>query len=69
MQFDNYKSKWMMLGLSYLALIGCFLPYIGYSTKLPQIMEDTSINYAQAGMLASVTALVGGLYFRSSEFL
>ncbi|RJS50168.1 MFS transporter [Bacillus sp. PK3_68] len=55
------KGQWTMLWLSYLALVGCFLPYIGYSTQITQIMEDTSISYAQTGMLASVTALVGGL--------
>lgn len=54
-------SQWTMLWLSFLALITCFIPYIGYSTKLMEIMEETSINYTQAGMLASVTALVGGI--------
>lgn len=61
MENIKVKGQWPMLWLSYLALIGCFLPYIGYSTMITQIMEDTSINYAQVGMLASVTALVGGL--------
>ncbi|CAH2715175.1 putative sulfoacetate transporter SauU [Neobacillus rhizosphaerae] len=61
MENMKVKGPWTMLWLSYLALIGCFLPYIGYSTKITQIMEDTSISYAQTGMLASVTALVGGL--------
>ncbi|WP_240374138.1 MFS transporter [Bacillus piscicola] len=58
---NSPKTKWFMLALSYIALVACFIPYIGYSTKLPQIMEATSINYASAGLLASVTALVGGL--------
>ncbi len=59
---ENAKDrKWLMLWLSYLTLIACFIPYIGYSTQITQIMEETSISYAAAGMLASVTALVGGL--------
>lgn len=59
---ENMKDrKWKMLWLSYLALIACFIPYIGYSTQITQIMEDTSISYSETGLLASVTALVGGL--------
>jgi len=59
---ENAKDrKWLMLWLSYLALIACFIPYIGYSTQVTQIMEETSISYAATGLLASVTALVGGL--------
>ncbi len=55
------ERQWTMLALSFLALITCFIPYIGYSTKLIEIMEETGINYTQAGMLASVTALIGGV--------
>lgn len=58
---DIKDRKWTMLWLSYVALIACFLPYIGYSTQITQIMKDTSISYAETGLLASVTALVGGL--------
>lgn len=59
---ENTKDrKWLMLWLSYLTLIACFIPYIGYSTQITQIMEETSISYAATGLLASVTALVGGL--------
>jgi nitrate/nitrite transporter NarK len=61
MENAKVKGQWTMLWLSYLALVGCFLPYIGYSTQITQIMKDTSITYAQTGMLASATALVGGL--------
>jgi len=61
MENTKVKGQWTMLFLSYLALVGCFIPYIGYSTQITQIMEDTSISYAATGLLASATALVGGL--------
>lgn len=53
--------RWTMLFIAYLALISCFIPYVGYSTQVTAIMEDVGINYTQAGLLASVTALIGGV--------
>ncbi|TJY41332.1 MFS transporter [Cohnella pontilimi] len=58
---NTKDRKWLMLWLSYLTLIACFIPYIGYSTQITQLMDETSISYAATGLLASVTALVGGL--------
>lgn len=54
-------TKWVMLGLSYLVLIACFLPYIGWATSLLDISDELSLNASEAGLLASITALVGGL--------
>ncbi len=61
MKETTIKTRWMMLFIAYLALISCFIPYVGYSTQVSAIMEDIGINYTQAGLLASVTALVGGI--------
>lgn len=55
------STKWRMLGLSYLALIATFIPYIGWTPKIPEIIDELSISYTEAGLLGSVTALVGGL--------
>ncbi|MGM8211511.1 MFS transporter [Virgibacillus sp. W0430] len=61
MKEASYKTRWTMLLIAYLGLISCFIPYVGYSTQVAAIMEDVGINYTQAGLLASVTALVGGI--------
>lgn len=50
-----------MLGLSYLVLIACFIPYIGWSVSLLDILAEFELSNAQAGLLGSITALVGGL--------
>ena len=57
----NPTTKWVMLGISYLVLIACFIPYIGWTPSLIEISDDLSLNYTQAGLLGSITALVGGL--------
>lgn len=61
MKSTNPTTKWVMLGLSYLVLITCFIPYIGWSVSLIEISEDFSLSATQAGLLGSMTALVGGL--------
>ncbi len=53
-------TKWVMLSLSYLVLIACFIPYIGWTPSLLEISEELSLSASQAGLLASITALVGG---------
>ena len=54
-------TKWVMLALSYLVLIACFIPYIGWSVSLLDISEEFALSATQAGLLGSITALVGGL--------
>lgn len=61
MHTTNPTTKWVMLGLSYLVLIACFIPYIGWSVSLLDISAEFSLSAAQAGLLGSITALVGGL--------
>lgn len=61
MQTTSPTTKWVMLGLSYLVLIACFVPYIGWSISLLDISEEFSLSATQAGLLGSITALVGGL--------
>lgn len=54
-------TKWLMLSISYLVLIACFIPYIGWTPNLLEISEELSLSYTEAGLLGSITALVGGL--------
>lgn len=61
MQTTNPTTKWVMLGLSYVVLIACFIPYIGWSVSLLDILDEFQLSNAQAGLLGSITALVGGL--------
>ena len=61
MQSTNPSTKWVMLGLSYLVLIACFIPYIGWSVSLLDILDEFTLTNAQAGLLGSITALIGGL--------
>lgn len=61
MQTTSPTTKWVMLGLSYLVLIACFVPYIGWSISLLDISKEFSLSATQAGLLGSITALVGGL--------
>lgn len=61
MHATNPATKWVMLALSYLVLIACFIPYIGWSTSLIDISEEFSLTATQAGLLGSITAAVGGI--------
>jgi nitrate/nitrite transporter NarK len=61
MNTKNPTTKWVMLSLSYLVLIACFIPYIGWSPSLIEISEDVGLSATEAGLLGSITALVGGL--------
>lgn len=54
------SSKWINLSAAYLALVGAFLPYVGWSPSLGAISDDLGLSYAQAGSLSSVTGLVAG---------
>ena len=58
---NNPTTKWVMLGLAYLVLVACFIPYIGWSVALLDILADFDLSNAQAGLLGSITALIGGL--------
>ncbi|MDV3125379.1 MFS transporter [Mycobacterium sp. 21AC1] len=43
-----------------MALVGAFLPYVGWSPSLSAISEELSLNYSQAGGISSITGLVAG---------
>ncbi|MDV3125405.1 MFS transporter [Mycobacterium sp. 21AC1] len=55
------NNRWAQLSAAYLALVGAFLPYVGWSPSLGAISEDLGLSYAQAGGISSVTGLVAGL--------
>ncbi|MBJ7324371.1 MAG: MFS transporter [Rhodococcus sp.] len=55
------RTRWTILAVSYLAIIGIGLPYLGWTVALPDIASDLSLNYTQAGLLSSMTALTGGI--------
>ncbi|WP_422747096.1 MFS transporter [Mycobacterium sp. WMMD1722] len=55
------KNRWANLSMAYIALVGAFLPYIGWSPSLSEISEGLSLSYSQAGSISSVTGLVAGV--------
>ncbi|RNB85465.1 MFS transporter [Brevibacillus fluminis] len=57
------KGQWSALWLCFLTTVANYIPYTGYSTQIPQMMKDLSMNYTMVGTLASVSALSGGLVF------
>lgn len=58
---NDRRQPWVALGLCFIASVVIFIPYVGYSTQITQIMADLRLNYTQIGTLASVTALAGGI--------
>lgn len=54
------NSRWTNLFVAYLALVGAFLPYVGWSPSLAAISEELSLSYSQAGGISSITGLVAG---------
>jgi sugar phosphate permease len=55
------NNRWTQLSVAYLALVGAFLPYVGWSPSLGAISKDLGLSYSQAGGISSVTGLVAGL--------
>jgi sugar phosphate permease len=55
------NNKWTQLSVAYVALVGAFLPYVGWSPSLGAISDDLGLSYAQAGGISSVAGLVAGL--------
>ncbi|MBM7417370.1 MULTISPECIES: nitrate/nitrite transporter [Nocardiaceae] len=54
------NNRWINLSVAYLALVGAFLPYVGWSPSLSSISEDLGLSYSQAGGISSITGLVAG---------
>lgn len=55
------NSRWTNLFVAYLALVGAFLPYVGWSPSLGTISEELSLDYSQAGGISSITGFVAGV--------
>src|SRR4051812_28670888 len=55
------NNRWTQLLVAYVALVGAFLPYVGWSPSLGAISDDLGLSYAQAGGISSVAGLVAGL--------
>jgi MFS family permease len=55
------NSRGTNLLVAYLALVGAFLPYVGWSPSLGAISEELGLSYAQAGGISSITGLVAGV--------
>lgn len=58
---NDLKGQWSALWISFLTIIVMYIPYMAYTTKTTDIMEGLSLNYSMVGLLASLTALAGGL--------
>lgn len=54
------NNRWTNLSVAYLALVGAFLPYVGWSPSLSAISDDLGLSYSQAGGISSITGLVAG---------
>lgn len=57
----NDQGKWRALWINFFVIVAMYIPYVGYSVKTLDIMDDLSLTYTAAGLIASVTALVGGI--------
>ncbi|ABM06427.1 sugar phosphate permease [Arthrobacter oryzae] len=55
------RTRWVILAVSYLSIITIGLSWLGWTVALNDIANDLSLNYTQAGLLSSVTALTGGI--------
>jgi len=63
------NNKWIQLSVAYVALVGAFLPYVGWSPSLGAISDDLGLSYAQAGGISSVAGLVAGLMILAGGLL
>lgn len=63
------NSKWAALTVSFILTAVMFVPYVGYSVGSLDIMNQFSISYTELGLLATATAITGGLVFPYAGFL
>ena len=54
-------GQWKALFLCLFATVAVYIPYVGYSTQIPQMMDELGMSYSQVGWLASAAALMGGI--------
>lgn len=62
-------QPWLALALCFIASVAIFIPYVGYSTQITQMMADLKMDYTMVGTLASTTALAGGIVVYSAGSL
>lgn len=55
------SSRWVILWVSFLIVVGMSLPYYGWTPSLTSIQSDLALDNTQAASLMSVTAILGGL--------
>ncbi|MFS0599281.1 MFS transporter [Peribacillus frigoritolerans] len=63
------NTKWSALIFAFIITAVMYIPYIGYSIGAIDIIEEFSISYASVGLLATSTAIVGGLMLPYAGFL
>lgn len=54
-------NRWLMLGIAYVVLLATYVPYVGWTPKLTEIVEDLSLSYTEAGALSSIAGLTAGI--------
>lgn len=60
-KLDTGADQWRALALCFLVTLAIFIPYVGYATQIPAMMQDLGMTYTMVGTLASASALAGGL--------
>lgn len=63
------RSKWLILTLSFFTMVVMFIPYIGYSLGTLDIMEEFGLSYSSVGLLATITAITGGIALPFAGYL
>lgn len=54
-------DQWRALALCFSVTLAIFIPYVGYATQIPVMMQDLGMTYTMVGTLASASALAGGI--------
>lgn len=60
-QFQSQEGQWRALSLCFAVTLAIFIPYVGYATQIPAMMQDLGMTYTMVGTLASASALAGGI--------
>ena len=58
---DAGTGEWRALALCFAVTLAIFIPYVGYATQIPAMMQDLGMTYTMVGTLASASALAGGI--------
>ncbi|AFL50321.1 MFS family permease [Sinorhizobium fredii] len=60
-KLDTGADQWRALALCFSVTLAIFIPYVGYATQIPAMMQDLGMTYTMVGTLASASALAGGI--------